>query len=241
MKTDETEKTNSVAAGAKISCVIPAHNEEASIENTLRAVSGVGDSLYEIIVVDDGSTDKTKDIVRLFPNIKLLVNARNLGKSATVAKGIVESGGDFVLLLDADLTGLNSDSIISLTRPIRDGKADVVISMRENTPGWMNALGVDCMSGERILSRSVLLENIESLRQLKSFGLEVFLNKVIIQKKLRVKSVKLANVKNQMKWEKRSFWKGVRDELFMWKDLFKTVSLVQFVRQQRGLKKLLVE
>ena len=223
----------------KISCIIPAYNEEQNIFNTLKAVTGAGNFLDEIIVVDDGSKDKTKDIVRGFSNVKLLVNEKNLGKAGTIARGVRESVGDYVLMLDADLAGLSSDNIISLVKPMKDGFNGVVISMRGNTPGWMKALGFDSMSGERVLPGSIFKDNDFSV--IRSYGLEVFINRIIIKNGFKIKTVKMDNVKNTMKWEKGDFWKGVKAELFMWCDLFKTVSILEFVGQHIKMRKLLVK
>ena len=223
----------------KISCIIPAYNEEQNIFNTLKAVSGAGGFLDEITVVDDGSKDKTKDIVRSFPNVKLLVNEKNLGKAGTIARGVCESTGDYILMLDADLAGLNSDNIISLVKPMKDGFNGVVISMRGNTPGWMKSLGFDSMSGERVLPKSMFKDNNFSV--IRSYGLEVFINRIIVKNSLKIKTVKMDNVKNTMKWEKGNFWKGIKAELFMWRDLFKTVSFFEFVSQHLKMRRLLVK
>jgi len=224
-----------------VSCIIPAHNEEKSISATLQAVLGAGDILKEIIVIDDGSTDKTKEIVKEFKNIRFLINEKNLGKSGTVASGIKESTGDYVMFLDADLMGLNSSNIISLITPILRDEADVVISMRTNTPVWMRWFGFDSMSGERIFPKGVLDQNLQAISNLRSYGLEVFTNRLIINNRLRVKTVKLDNITNPTKWGKKSFWQGIKGELLMWRDLFKTVSFFEFVGQHIKIRRLLIK
>lgn len=225
----------------KISCVIPAYNEEIAIENTLKAVLGVGDAIAEIIVVDDCSTDRTRDIVSKINGVKLILNPHNSGKSATIAYGVRESIGDYILMLDADLAGLNSENIKSLVWPVITNQAQAVLSMRGNTPGWMKFLGFDSMCGERVLPRSIFTENIEALSNLKGFGLEVFLNRIIIKNRLSFKSVAIANVKNPMKWNKHNFWDGIRREILMWRDLFKTVSIFEFISQHQQMGKLLIK
>jgi glycosyltransferase involved in cell wall biosynthesis len=224
----------------KISCVIPAYNESKGIAAVLSAVTGAAHPLHEIIVVDDASSDGTKEVVAGFPSVRLLVNERNQGKSRSVARGISESTGDFVLLLDADLLGILACNIDALLEPILSNRADVVISMRANTPGWMKRLGVDFMSGERVLPRTLLMESLDEIAQLRSFGLEVFLNRHIVRHRCRVESVLMENVKNHMKWYKRGFWSGIRHEILLWRDLLRTVSLWECVRQNFAMKKLLV-
>ncbi|MDB5258815.1 MAG: glycosyl transferase, partial [Candidatus Taylorbacteria bacterium] len=230
-----------LSAKKTVSCIIPAYNEAKSIENTLRVVTSIPEYITEVLVVDDGSSDNTQNIVKSFPNVRLLVNEMNQGKSKTIARGIRESSGDYFLMLDADLIGLDAQNIIDLIRPIADGSADVTISIRANTPDWMKKVGVDFMSGERMLPRQVIMQYIDAMSELRGFGLEVFLNRILIKHKLRIRSVIMDNVLNDMKWKKRGFWKGLRAEAFLWYQLFRTVSPVEFVGQNVRMRKLLVK
>ena len=221
-----------------ISCVIPAYNEQKSLRNTLEAVTKAG-VLHEVIVVDDCSKDDTSRIAREFPAVKVLVNEKNRGKSQSVARGVSEAAGEYILMLDADLLGLTSRSIKDLVAPIGSDGVDICISMRRTTPGWMKRAGVDFMSGERVIPRATFMGHIEELSKLGNFGLEVFLNRIIIADKLRIRSVMLEGVANDMKWQKRSFWVGVRDELLMWRDIFKVISPWEFVSQNVVMRRLL--
>ncbi|KAF0132727.1 MAG: glycosyl transferase [Candidatus Saganbacteria bacterium] len=92
-----------------LSIVIPAYNEEARLPNTLnKTIHYLEDHCfaYEIIVVSDGSVDKTNQIVSEIsaqnPKIKLLKNIKNQGKGAGVKKGILAAKGGTVLFMDAD-------------------------------------------------------------------------------------------------------------------------------------------
>lgn len=90
-----------------LSVVIPAYNEETRIEKTLREIqhylSSAGYS-FEIIVIDDGSKDKTSCIVEKFNNIILLKNEKNYGKGYSVKRGILKACFDYILFTDADLS-----------------------------------------------------------------------------------------------------------------------------------------
>lgn len=226
----------------KISCIIPAYNEEKSIANTLRAVLQVHE-LFEVIVVNDCSTDATGEIVEKFPNVKLINNEKNKGKSRSIVSGIEASAGDHLLLLDADLLGINPETIKKLLLPVQSGRADVVISFRENTPKWLLKLvGIEILSGDRVFPRSLVVEQIEEMKSLPSLGLEVFLNRIIIQKKLRIQSVLMENVKNDFKWNKRGFLSGMKEEIQMWtRNILKVISLWGFVYQNFRMRQLLVE
>jgi glycosyltransferase involved in cell wall biosynthesis len=90
----------------KLSIVVPAYNEEASIGKLLPRILEVDtESLgfeKEIVVVDDGSKDRTSEDVKKFPEVRL-VQQDNAGKGKAVQRGIAECTGDYVLVQDADL------------------------------------------------------------------------------------------------------------------------------------------
>jgi len=94
-----------------LSVVIPAYNEEERILSTLERTNkylSEQDYDYEVLVVDDGSKDKTVEIVNNFskenPNVKLLKNPQNMGKGEAVKNGVLHSEGNIVLFSDADLS-----------------------------------------------------------------------------------------------------------------------------------------
>lgn len=93
------------------SIIIPAYNEAARLPSTLLQVTAYFDSLnegYELLVVDDGSTDETALVVRAFaanhPQVSVISNARNLGKGAVVQQGMLAAAGSLRLFTDADLS-----------------------------------------------------------------------------------------------------------------------------------------
>lgn len=90
----------------KLSIIFPAYNEEKGITETILRTKRVLDAMKipsEIIVVDDGSTDKTAEIARKL-NIKLLSHPRNKGYGAALTSGFTMAKGDILCCLDADAT-----------------------------------------------------------------------------------------------------------------------------------------
>ncbi len=118
-----------------LSIVIPVYNEEKTIKDVLGAVSKVTIPKFEkeILVVDDGSTDKTQKMIKEFISkegkIKFIIHERNKGKGAAVITGISEAKGDYIVIQDADLE-YNPQDIIRLVAGIKDFNKDVIYGSR---------------------------------------------------------------------------------------------------------------
>jgi SAM-dependent methyltransferase len=118
----------------KLSIVMPAYNERRTIRDMVARVLAVdlGDLERELVIVDDGSTDGTRDIIREMDGrdgIRVVFQQQNLGKGAAVARGLREATGDICLIQDADLEYDPAEYPIVL-RPILQGEADVVYGSR---------------------------------------------------------------------------------------------------------------
>ena len=113
----------------KISILIPVYNEKDSLLELLKKVESVDFGLEkEIILVDDFSTDGTKD---LYPQIshKILYHEVNQGKGAALRTGLKEASGDIIIIQDADLE-YNPEDYIPLVEHIKNDEADVVYGSR---------------------------------------------------------------------------------------------------------------
>jgi glycosyltransferase involved in cell wall biosynthesis len=116
----------------KLSVVIPVYNEKSTIEEIIRRVQAVDVGLEkEIVVVDDGSTDGTRDILQRLQgaNVKVVLHEKNTGKGGALRTGFSEAGGDIVLVQDADLE-YDPREYPNLLAPILEGRADVVYGSR---------------------------------------------------------------------------------------------------------------
>jgi glycosyltransferase involved in cell wall biosynthesis len=117
----------------KLSVIIPVYNEESTIQEILVKVNKLKlpGIQKEIIVVDDFSQDKSKEIVKKLNlgNVKLYGHKKNKGKGAAVVTGIKKSTGDIIIIQDADLE-YNPNDYPKLLKPIVEGKAKVVYGSR---------------------------------------------------------------------------------------------------------------
>jgi glycosyltransferase involved in cell wall biosynthesis len=115
----------------KISIVIPIYNEIDTLSACVSKVNGV-DYDKEIILIDDCSTDGTREIIKEFEgreNFQVLYHSKNKGKGAALRTGFSRVTGDVVIIQDADLEYDPSD-YDTLLEPILDGRADVVYGSR---------------------------------------------------------------------------------------------------------------
>ena len=189
----------------KVSCIIPAYNEEERIAGVLSVVVG-HPLISEVIVVDDGSSDGTAAVVGGYPQARFIALKENGGKSHAVVEGIRSASGEFILLLDADLAGLNASDITKLVEPVTQGKADISISLRGNTPLPWRWIGLDYISGERVFSKDFIVPMLGTLSSLQGFGLEVYMNKSIVGHRLRIAVVWLGTVRSAFKHRKAGEW-----------------------------------
>lgn len=169
---------------SKVSALIPAHNEENTIHNTITALKKIP-GVCEIIVVDDASCDKTAQAAADAGAIVVSLK-RNLGKGGAMNQGLTLVTGDIVALVDGDLGSTASD-VSKLIDPVISGNADMTIAKfprarKKGGFGLVKGLavkgikmftGMDVLaplSGQRVLKREIIdaLGGFES-----GYGVEV--------------------------------------------------------------------
>jgi len=115
-----------------LSVLIPVFNERATIRKVVERVKAAATVETEIIVVDDASTDGSREVLESLAHegkLRVFFQEENQGKGAAIRRAIHEAHGDIVLIQDADLEYDPAD-YPALLRPILDGKADVVFGSR---------------------------------------------------------------------------------------------------------------
>jgi glycosyltransferase involved in cell wall biosynthesis len=141
----------------KLSVVIPCYNEKDTIENLVNAVRKTSIRPLEIIIVDDCSTDGTRDVLKEKINVdKIIYHDKNMGKGAALRTGFQHVTGDVVVVQDADLE-YDPQEYPLLYEPIVSGKADVVYGSRFISGGCRRVLYFWHMVGNKFLT---LLSNM---------------------------------------------------------------------------------
>lgn len=180
-----------------IVAVVPACNEENTIESTVRALLGI-DEIDRVLVIDDGSNDDTAPKA-LTGGAKVLRNTKNLGKGESLSKVLPRLSCGYLVLADADL-GEHASEIKLLLGPVLSGDADISIAAfprRKKKSGFGIAEGIaragikrltgahfdSPLSGQRVMSKQAL-QCILPLE--KGYGMEVGMTIDAMRKGLRV-------------------------------------------------------
>ncbi|MBD3271997.1 MAG: glycosyltransferase [Elusimicrobia bacterium] len=113
-----------------LSIIIPIYNEERTLRTVVDRIRLLGAPI-EIILVDDGSTDGTPEIVRSYEaqGIAVRTHRKNMGKGKAIATGVAIATGEVVAIQDADLE-YNPDELLTLAEPILEHRADIVFGSR---------------------------------------------------------------------------------------------------------------
>ncbi len=116
-----------------LSVLMPVYNEAATVERAIAEVLAVDVGMeLELVVVDDGSTDGTRELLQAKPwpeRVRLLLHDRNRGKGAAVRTALADARGEFTTIFDADLEYDPAD-IAKLLQPLEDGRANAVFGVR---------------------------------------------------------------------------------------------------------------
>lgn len=212
-----------------VTAIIPAYNEEQTIGNVIDCIKQV-DKVKKIIVVSDGSTDRTAEIARA-AGVDVIELAENVGKGGAIKAGVNECGTEAILFLDADLIGLREQHVINLIEPVIQNEADMTIGIFKNGRRVTDLAQkvTPYLSGQRAIKKSVIdrIPNIDITR----YGVEVALTKYVDKFSIRVKEVTLEDMTHVTKEEKLGLIRGMHARLKMYWDIVKILSSYNVKKQ----------
>jgi len=224
-----------------ISCVIPAYNEATRICNVLKAIKDYP-RFMEIIVVNDGSKDKTSEVVKNFirtnnvKHIKLIDLVKNSGKTNAVKVGVEASKGTITVLLDADLSGLTHNHLDRLIDPVLKGEYGLTIldrpTDRRSIIGWTGLTRL--YGGERAFYREEFLQ-IE-IDNSAGYSLETIMNMHYLKKGIKVRTVFAKDLETATHIKKDGLIKGTKLYLRMFWDIYKRTKIRNFYIQASDIE-----
>ena len=210
----------SEVASLKVAAIVPAYNERDRISVVLEAIKDA-ETVDEILVVSDGSTDGTYELVASDPAVTAIKLESNRGKGGAMRAGAENTDAQVILFLDADLTGITGDKVDAIVRPVAENQADMAVGVFKGGRGATDLAHflTPYISGQRAMHRDVFL-SIPRMNKLRS-GVETAITKYFRARKLRVQRVTLTGCTHSMKEEKLGFVRGVAARARMYYDISK--------------------
>ena len=200
----------------EVAVVVPAKDEATRIGDVLRAVLQAK-LPSEIVVVSDGSRDRTAEVARAFPGVTVIELSPNRGKACAMQAGVRATKAGIVLFVDADLEGLSGTHIDQIALPLLTGECEMCVGIFRGGGKWSDAaMKVSpALSGQRAMRRE-LFESVVNVEEL-GMGIEIALNKTAKRRHARVVRVVLRGVSNAHKEKKLGVMKGLaaRTKMFV--------------------------
>ena len=197
----------------KISIIVPVYNEERTIGNLIRTVATFSIPA-EIIIINDGSLDKTKEIIKitekelplnLLKKLSIYHFEKNYGKGYALSFGLNKAKYPLIIFLDGDITNISECDLLLLAEPLLKKEADMVLGI-DNSGGKFYSDLFNILTGERAIWKKDVTDKIEVMKR-KRYGVEIFLNSLYEGK--RVRFVEMLRVSHLIKFTKVSLPKSL--------------------------------
>ncbi|MCK4407182.1 MAG: glycosyltransferase family 2 protein [Bacteroidales bacterium] len=207
----------------KISAIICAYNEASTIKDVITTVS---DYFFdEVIVVNDGSTDKTDEILKKINKdyiFKYIVLPENKGKGYAMATGIENANGEIIVFIDADLSNLKEEHFFQLLSPILKNEADMVLGQATETLINYSVNPFKSLTGERALRKKDILPILDKIKHSR-FGVETLINIYYQSQGKKIKYVMLNKLKHPTKFQKTTPINATKEFLIAGQEIAITV------------------
>jgi len=188
----------------RTTAIICAYNEQDTIKNV--AVTALDYFFDEVIIVNDGSTDNTDEILKeisKFDDLKYIVLPENKGKGFAMATGIENAIGEIILFIDADLSNLKDEHFLHLIIPVIENEADMVLGQATETLINYKYNPFKSFTGERVFFKKDILPILDKMKHSR-FGVETLINLYYQSEGKRIKYVMLEELKHPSKFDKTS-------------------------------------
>jgi glycosyltransferase involved in cell wall biosynthesis len=211
-----------------VSAIVAAYNEEPTIGPIVQTL--VASKLFrDVIVISDGSTDRTADIARESGASLVHQLPWKHGKGAAMMHGVAHSDAPILFFLDADLKGLTVDHLKRILEPVLSDKLAMCVGIRDRGPLAMKiAAHLPLIGGERAMLRKVF-EDIPD-KYLQGFMVEGALNYYCRSHQLPYGTVELPGLHIRRKMQKVGFWKGLIEYIHMTYQVWKAMIIVRIGR-----------
>ena len=212
----------------KITAIIPAFNEEATIAHVVEVVIS-SPLIDECFVVSDGSTDHTAEIARRARATQVFERSTCGGKGAAMLYAVAQTDAAILVFFDADLRGLTTYHIERLVLPVISGAKAMNVGLRDRGMFWTNfSRYLPLISGERALIRRIVDEIPPEYVQ--GFMVEVALNYFCKYHKLRYGSVFLPGLSIRRKYEKVGIKKAAGQYIHMFFQILTAMFILRMAR-----------
>ncbi len=205
----------------KVAAIVPAYNEEKTVGAVIKVLLQCP-KIGEIVVVSDGSTDKTALIARQFP-IQVVELKENVGKGGAMKAGVSATAAEVLLFIDADLVGLRNAHLESLLAPVLAERCAMSIGVfaEGRLPTDLAQKIAPSLSGQRAVKRE-LFESVPKLEHSR-YGVELALTRYAEQRGIPVVAVPLPELSQVMKEEKHGLRQGFSERLKMYWEILKSI------------------
>lgn len=205
----------------RTTAIVAAYNEEGTIADVLRALTA-SPLIDEVIVVSDGSEDKTVEIARTFDGVRTVALHENHGKGFAMAVGVATATNDTLFFCDGDMYNVTEEHISALVTPVLNGDCDMNIGVRNrgDVKNFLH-LRMKCgpiLSGIRVMRREVF-ETVPPQYQ-SHFKIEAALNCFCARAGFRQQETVIYDLGHVIKESKRGLADGLQARWKMSREVF---------------------